>query len=75
MTMLHDFSAMGAVMRRVMTRALTSTEIYKSLTDCNTETACSSASNNYMAQSKRIYQQALKSLQNPEPPDEYKGWF
>jgi len=66
---------MGAVMRRVMTSALTSREIYKSLTNCDAEAAGSSAYHNYMAQSKHIYQQALKSLPNPEPPDEYKGWF
>jgi E3 ubiquitin-protein ligase UBR3 len=73
--MLHDFSAMGAVMRRVMTSALTSPEIYKSLTDCSTEAAGSSAYHIYMAESKQIYQEALDSLPNPEPPDEYKGWF
>jgi len=72
LTMLHDFSAMGAVMRRVMTSALTSREIYKNLTNCDTEAAGSSAYHNYMTQSKHIYQQALKSLPNPEPPDEYK---
>lgn len=69
LTMLHDFSAMGAVMRRVMTGALTNPQIYKNLTDCP---VADSEHYSYMVESQRVYQQVLKSLPNPEPPDEYK---
>jgi hypothetical protein len=27
----------------------------------------------FMRESKRVYEEAVKSLPNPEPPDEYKG--
>jgi E3 ubiquitin-protein ligase UBR3 len=73
--MLHDFSALGAAMRRVMTGALTNPQLYKNLTDCSLESASSSEYHAYMAESIQIYREAIKSLPNPEPPDEYKGWF
>ncbi|XP_046390043.1 E3 ubiquitin-protein ligase Ubr3 isoform X2 [Ischnura elegans] len=69
LTMLHDFSALGAAMRRVMTGALTNPQIYKNLTDVGNGDGDYSR---YMRQSKRIYEDAVKSLPNPEPPDEYK---
>ncbi|KAK7870457.1 hypothetical protein R5R35_000735 [Gryllus longicercus] len=69
LTMLHDFSAMGAVMRRVMTGALTNPQIYKNLTECP---VADSEYSSYMEESQRVYQEVLKSLPNPEPPDEYK---
>lgn len=75
LTMLHDFSAMGAAMRRVMTGALTNPQIYKNLTECNLESTTSSEYRDYMAESKQIYEEAITSLPNPEPPNEYKGLF
>ncbi|XP_049861948.1 E3 ubiquitin-protein ligase Ubr3 isoform X1 [Schistocerca gregaria] len=69
LTMLHDFSAMGAAMRRVMTGALTNPQIYKHLTECFSE---DSEYYSYMLESQRVYHEALKSLPNPEPPEEYK---
>lgn len=71
--MLHEFSAMGAAMRRVMTGALTNPQIYKNLVDCSAENAGSSEYHRYMAESKELYTEAIKSLPNPEPPDEYRG--
>jgi len=29
----------------------------------------------FMKESKRIYEEAVKSLPNPEPPHEYKGLY
>lgn len=69
LTMLHDFSAMGAAMRRVMTGALTNPQIYKNLTDSSSG---ENQYSRYMLESKKIYEEAVKSLPNPEPPDEYK---
>ncbi|XP_054287000.1 E3 ubiquitin-protein ligase Ubr3-like isoform X1 [Macrosteles quadrilineatus] len=63
LTMLHEFSAMGAAMRRVMTAALTNPQLYKHLTEC-----CENA---YMTDSQRIYKDALDSLPNPEPHPQY----
>lgn len=34
--------------------------------------AADSEYTNYMTDSKRIYEEAIRSLPNPEPPDEYK---
>nr|CAD7463452.1 unnamed protein product [Timema tahoe] len=69
LTMLHDFSAMGAAMRRVMTGALTNPQIYKHLTECQLE---GSDYQRYMIQSQDAYKKAVNSLPSPEPPDEYK---
>jgi E3 ubiquitin-protein ligase UBR3 len=74
LTMLHEFSAMGAAMRGVMTGALTNPQIYKNLVDCDAdESAGSSEYRRYMAESKQLYTEALRSLPNPEPPDEYRS--
>ncbi|KAG8223713.1 hypothetical protein J437_LFUL004078 [Ladona fulva] len=66
-SMLHNFSEMGAAMRKVMTVALTDPQIYKDLTEIKP-----GDDSKYNLQSKKIYEDALKSLPNPEPPDEYK---
>ncbi|XP_059475456.1 E3 ubiquitin-protein ligase Ubr3-like [Neocloeon triangulifer] len=74
LTMLHDFSAMGAAMRKVMTGALTNPQVYKNLTDyesVETRAVCKEIAE-FMRESKRVYEEAIKSLPNPEPPDEYK---
>lgn len=73
LTMLHEFSAMGAAMRRVMTGALTNPQIYKNLVNCSEESSGSSEYHRYMAASKDMYTEAVLSLPNPEPPDEYRG--
>lgn len=63
-TMLLDFNNMGGLMRRVMTQALTNPQMYRLLNEvpqpADTEYA------QYMAESKRIYDEALRSLPNPE---------
>ncbi|XP_071446964.1 E3 ubiquitin-protein ligase Ubr3 isoform X2 [Hetaerina americana] len=69
LTMLHDLSALGAAMRRVMTGALTNPQIYKNLTSIGSG---ENRYSRYMLQSKRMYEEAVRSLPNPEPPDEYK---
>ncbi|GLV32959.1 Ubr3 ubiquitin ligase [Carabus blaptoides fortunei] len=69
-TMLLDFNNMGALMRHVMTSALTNPQMYRLLTAVST--AADSEYTNYMTDSKRIYEEAIRSLPNPEPPDEYK---
>lgn len=69
-TMLLDFNNMGALMRHVMTTALTNPQMYRLLTAIPTEGDTESM--NFLTESKRIYEDAIKSLPNPEPPDEYK---
>ncbi|XP_076160459.1 ubr3 ubiquitin ligase isoform X2 [Ptiloglossa arizonensis] len=71
LTMLLDFNKMGALMRHVMTSALTNPQKYKSLVDPTVSTGRPEY-DIYLKESNKIYQDALKSLPNPEPPDEYK---
>ncbi|XP_066595206.1 E3 ubiquitin-protein ligase Ubr3 [Prorops nasuta] len=71
LTMLLDLNNMGALMRHVMTSALTNPQKYRSLMDPSVSTG-QSEYDNYCQDSNRIYQNAVKSLPNPEPPDEYK---
>lgn len=69
--MLLDFNNMGGLMRRVMTSALTNPQKYRELNEIdanNTNTEYGV----YQMESKRIYEEALRSLPNPEPPDDYK---
>ncbi|RZF49338.1 hypothetical protein LSTR_LSTR013626 [Laodelphax striatellus] len=70
LSMLHDLSAMGAAMRRVMTSALTNPQIYKHLTDCKRDDGSTMVQ--YMTESQRMYEDAVKTLANPPPPSEYK---
>uniref|UniRef100_A0A1B6CS83 E3 ubiquitin-protein ligase n=1 Tax=Clastoptera arizonana TaxID=38151 RepID=A0A1B6CS83_9HEMI len=71
LTMLHDLSAMGAAMRRVMTTALTNPQLYKQLIiECSTRENTEFAA--FMIESQNIYFEAIKTLPNPEPPREYK---
>uniref|UniRef100_A0A8D8RJ41 E3 ubiquitin-protein ligase n=1 Tax=Cacopsylla melanoneura TaxID=428564 RepID=A0A8D8RJ41_9HEMI len=69
-TMFHDFCNMGAAMRHVMTSALTNPQVYKNMLNgiANEETEFAQ----YLAESQRIYQDALRSLPNPEPPPEFR---
>ncbi|KAK0089869.1 hypothetical protein PV325_004892 [Microctonus aethiopoides] len=71
LTMLLDLNHMGAVMRHVMTSALTNSQKYRGLMDPS-NTSGMPEYDNYCRESHDIYQEAIKSLPNPEPPDEYK---
>ncbi|XP_076232510.1 ubr3 ubiquitin ligase isoform X2 [Calliopsis andreniformis] len=71
LTMLLELSKMGALMRHVMTSALTNPQKYKGLMDPSISTGHAEY-DIYCQDSNRIYQDAVKSLPNPEPPDEYK---
>ncbi|CAH1135569.1 unnamed protein product [Ceutorhynchus assimilis] len=62
-TMLLDFNNMGGLMRRVMTTALTNPNKYKTLNE--TPATIDSEYDHCMEVSKRLYQDALESLQNP----------
>lgn len=70
--MLLDLDDMGALMRHVVTSALTNPQKYRGLMDPGTF-AGQSEYDNYCQDSNKIYQAAIKRLPNPEPPDEYKG--
>ncbi|CAL8073578.1 unnamed protein product [Orchesella dallaii] len=69
--MLHHLSSMGAAMRQVITHALTNPQIYKTLTE-PVEGSMSQELFGIMCSAKQTYEEALTSLQNPEPPEEYK---
>lgn len=79
-TMLLDFNNMGALMRKVITTALTNPQKYKALLEFSNQSSQSQFEDNsiqteyslFMNQSKQIYEEAIRSLPNPEPPDEYK---
>ncbi|KAG5323686.1 UBR3 ligase, partial [Pseudoatta argentina] len=71
LTMLLDLNNMGALMRYVMTSALTNPQKYRGLMDPSVLTG-QSEYDSYCQDSNKIYQHAVKSLPNPEPPDEYK---
>lgn len=72
--MLLDFNNMGAVMRRVMTSALTNPQQYRLLTELPEvpDSTTSEENRTYAVESRRTYEEAVRSLPNPEPPDEYK---
>ncbi|XP_063233328.1 E3 ubiquitin-protein ligase Ubr3 [Bacillus rossius redtenbacheri] len=69
LSMLNDFSAMGAAMRKVMTASFTNPQVYRNLTEIPPE---GTDYYRYMVEGKSTYEEALKSLPSPEPPDEYK---
>lgn len=72
--MLLDLNNMGALMRRVMTIALTNPQKYRGFMDPSTFAGQSEYAA-YCQGSNENYQKAIKNLPNPEPPDEYKGEF
>lgn len=74
LTMLIDFNKMGALMRHVMTSALTDPQKYRSLMDPTVSTG-EPEYDSYCQDSNEIYQNAVRSLPNPEPPDECKGEY
>ena len=49
-----------------------SLQVYKSLTEIS-EDSVPAEYFEFMNKSKRSYEEALTSLPNPEPPEEYKG--
>ncbi|XP_057658362.1 E3 ubiquitin-protein ligase Ubr3 isoform X2 [Diorhabda carinulata] len=69
-TMLLDFNNMGGLMRRVITSALTNPQKYRVLNEVleNPTTEYEQ----YQAESRRRYEEALHSLPNPEPIEDYK---
>lgn len=69
--MLHNLSSMGAAMRQVITHALTNPQIYKTLTE-PIQGSVSDEVFDFMCNTKKTYEEALTSLTNPEPPEEYK---
>ncbi|XP_073970772.1 ubr3 ubiquitin ligase isoform X1 [Rhodnius prolixus] len=71
LSMIHDLCAMGAAMRRVMTGALTNPAIYKQFTDSGLYPEGSEFAR-YMEESHRTYEEAVKSLPNPEPTSEFQ---
>ncbi|XP_053595393.1 E3 ubiquitin-protein ligase Ubr3 [Microplitis demolitor] len=71
LTMLLDLNHMGALMRHVMTSVLTSPQKYRGLMDPTNSTGIAEY-DRYCQESHDIYQDAIKSLPNPEPLDEYK---
>uniref|UniRef100_A0A0N8E404 E3 ubiquitin-protein ligase n=1 Tax=Daphnia magna TaxID=35525 RepID=A0A0N8E404_9CRUS len=70
-TMLHDYSGMGAAMRHVMTSALINPQLYAQLTEIP---SVDSEYAQFMKEAQRMYEKSLKSLPGPEPPDEYKAY-
>ena len=66
--LLHDFSSLGAAMRTVMTKALTDDQSYFRLTNVNEDSEYA----NFMRKSKDFYEDALRSLPNPDPPREFQ---
>ncbi|XP_023311445.1 E3 ubiquitin-protein ligase Ubr3 isoform X2 [Anoplophora glabripennis] len=69
-TMLLDFNNMGGLMRRVMTSALTNPQKYRVLNEVPENLVTEYAQ--YQNDSKRIYEEALNSLPNPKPIEDYK---
>lgn len=69
--MLHNLSSMGAAMRQVITHALTNPQIYKTLTE-PVQGSVPEEVFELMCNAKKTYEEALTSLTNPEPPEEYK---
>ncbi|XP_053987373.1 E3 ubiquitin-protein ligase Ubr3 [Hylaeus volcanicus] len=71
LTMLLDLNKMGALMRNVITSALTNPQNYRDLMNPSVSTG-QTEYDIYCRDSNKIYQDAVNSLPNPEPPDEYK---
>ncbi|KAK9883214.1 hypothetical protein WA026_001405 [Henosepilachna vigintioctopunctata] len=69
-SMLLEFNNMGGLMRRVMTSALTNPQKYRALNEIpiNLDTEYAQ----YLNESRRVYVEALKSVPNPEPLEEYR---
>ena len=68
--LLHDFSSLGSAMRIVMTNCLIDPETYRRLT--NVEGDYTEEYSNFMSRSKDMYEDALRSLPNLEPPSKFQ---
>ena len=64
--LLHDFSSLGSAMRTVMTKCLIDPQNYQRLTNVDEDSEYAS----FMSRSKEMYEDALRSLPNLEPPAE-----
>lgn len=69
-TMLLDFNNMGGLMRKVITSALTNPQKYRVLNEVPENP--STDYQHYQVESRRRYEEALQSLPNPEPIEDYK---
>ncbi|XP_046801824.1 E3 ubiquitin-protein ligase Ubr3 [Lucilia cuprina] len=67
--MLIDLNNMGEIMRKVMTRALISQEVYKQFADVN---CLSSRHARVLKKNREKYEEAVNRFPRPEPPDDYK---
>ena len=67
--MLIDLNNMGEIMRKVMTRALISREVYKQLADVN---CLGSRHARVLKRNREKYEEAVNRFPRPEPPDDYK---
>ncbi len=67
--LLHDFSSLGAAMRTVLTSSLVDMQSYERLTNVNEDSEYA----NFMRRSRELYEDALRSLPNPDPPAEFQG--
>ncbi|XP_065200275.1 E3 ubiquitin-protein ligase Ubr3-like isoform X2 [Planococcus citri] len=70
LTMLSELSSMGSAMRRVLTKALINPQEYKKLTQGWAKDDSKFAA--YMATSQKLYEEALASLGNPDPPAQFE---
>ena len=66
--LLEDFTSLGSAMRTVMTKCLTDGESYQRLTNISDDSEYAS----FMRRSKELYEDALASLPNPDPPREFQ---
>lgn len=68
--LLHEFCEMGTAMRSVITKCLINTDQYTALTENILSDDSEYA--NFMRRSAMKYSEALNSLPNPDPPEEFK---
>ncbi|XP_045478273.1 E3 ubiquitin-protein ligase Ubr3 isoform X3 [Harmonia axyridis] len=68
--MLFDFNNMGGLMRRVMTNALTNPQKYRELNEIPDKADAEYIQ--YLIQSRNIYEEAVRTVPNPPPLDEYR---
>ena len=66
--LLHDFSSLGSAMRTVMTKCLIDPQTYQRLTNVEEDSEYA----NFMSRSRDMYEDALRSLPNLEPPTEFQ---
>ncbi|CAN7992707.1 unnamed protein product [Ixodes hexagonus] len=72
LTMLHQLSEMGAVMRQVMTHALTNPLSYRTLTGPQALETEDEGKANFIRQNNERYEEAKRKLKTWESPPEYQ---